>query len=141
MGLVVAGLVVLLAALAFGLRRFLRRDSSRTSAQLALEAWDRLLAKKLPENGRSERFITLLTMLMRRYLERQFALPARRRTTAEFVQQLESCPLLSGEEKQFLTSFLERCDAVKFAKVDMSVDECRRWADSARQFLQRQARG
>lgn len=135
---VAAVLALLMVGLAVGLQRFFRRTKAPTPTTLALDAWRRLLAKHLAENGHTERFITLLSILMRRYLERQFALPARRRTTPEFLRQLASCLLLDGEEKQFLTTFLERSDAIKFAKSQISADECRAWADKTRQFLERQ---
>jgi hypothetical protein len=132
-----AGSMLLLSAVVLGVRRFLRRKSLRSPAQFALYEWQRLVALKLPDQGRGERFITLLTTLVRRYLERQWALPARRQTTPEFLQSLEACAALTAEEKQFLTNFLQRCDAVKFAQAAMPVDECNEWADAARQFLQR----
>ena len=127
--------VLLLVAAFVGVYYFRRRPPSRTPAEVALNEWQRLLAMKLPEKGRSERFVTLLTMLVRRYLERQFALPARRQTTPEFVNYLVAISVLTPAEKQFLTDFLRRCDSVKFAKSPMSVDECNRWANAARQFL------
>jgi len=133
---VVGGLFVVIGVLVVA-RRWLRRAAPRTPAQLALDAWRRLMAKKLHENGRSGRFITLLTMIVRRYLERQLSLPARRRTTPEFLQQLDSCTLLTDDERQFLRAFFERCDAVKFAQSIMRADECRELADAARQFLER----
>src|SRR5260370_1389701 len=36
-------------------------------------------------------------------------------------------------------AFLDRCEAIKFANVEMSPDECRHWADAVRQFLERRA--
>ena len=95
------------------------------------------MALNLPEHGRSERFITLLTTLLRRYLERQYAIPARRRTTPEFVQLLADFGTLSADDKQFLVRFLERCEAIKFADVPMPPAECSEWAQAIRQFIQR----
>jgi hypothetical protein len=132
----VAVLFVLLIAIVYALRVFLGRNPPRSPAQLALYEWQRLIALKLPQRGRTERFITLLTMLVRHYLERQFALPARRQTTPEFMQNLDRFPMLTAQEKQFLTTFLQRCDAVKFAQAEMTPDECAQWAEAARQFLQ-----
>ena len=132
----VAVLFLLLIAIVYALRVFLGRNPPRSPAQLALYEWERLIALKLPERGRSERFITLLTMLVRQYLERQFALPARRQTTPEFLQSLDRFLMLTAQEKQFLTTFLQRCDAVKFAQAQMTPDECGQWAEAARQFLQ-----
>ncbi len=121
----------------FGLRGFLRRRSLRTAAQLALYEWQRLIALKLPEQGRGERFITLLTLIVRQYLERRFAIPARRQTTPEFLNALSQHTLLTTEEKQFLTAFLQQAEAVKFAQSAISIEECQRWADAARLFLDR----
>jgi hypothetical protein len=135
LGIAVAVSCLCLIALLLVLRR-LRHAVPRTPAQLALHEWDRLLALKLPEQGRSERFITLLTTLLRRYLERQYTMPARRRTTPEFVQSLAALGMMSAEEKQFLARFLERCEAVKFAGVPMSADECSQLAQAVRHFLQ-----
>ncbi len=131
-----AALGLLLMAALLAARILMRRKVGRTPAQFALYEWQRLVAMKLPEKGHSERFITLLTMLVRRYLERQFALPARRQTTPEFMQNLGQLPMLTPQEKQFLTSFLHGCDAVKFAKEEMTAEECNRWANAARKFLQ-----
>lgn len=137
-GVAVAGAGIFLIALLFALRRVFRRAVPRTPAQLALYEWERLVALKLPEQGRSERFITLLTTLLRRYLEGQFAIPARRRTTPEFVPSLAAVAGLSANDKQFLARFLERCEAVKFAGVPMAVAECSQWAQATRQFIQGQ---
>jgi hypothetical protein len=114
-----------------------RRRTAKTPAGLALYEWQRLVALGLPEQGRSERFITLLTLLVRQYLERQFLIPARRQTTPEFLRDLEQHSSLSAEEKQFLTSFLPRADAIKFAGTDMSAAECTQWAQAAREFIAR----
>jgi hypothetical protein len=130
--LAIAGLVVI--------RRLSRRVRVQTAAERALHEWERLLSLKLPETGRSERFITLLTVLLRRYLERQYAMPARRQTTAEFRRSLDGIESLTAEEKQFLATFLERCEAIKFAGMTMSVDECARWARETRSFLERAGR-
>jgi hypothetical protein len=91
---------------------------------------------KLPEQGRSERFVTLLTILVRQYLERQYSLPARRRTTPEFLLQLVQVAALAPEEKQFLTSFLERSEHIKFANVPITPEECAHWANAAKHFLE-----
>jgi len=127
-------LLVIVAVL--GLWLLLRRVPSRSAAQVALYELQRLVAMKLPEKGRSERFITLLTMLVRKYLERQLALPARRRTTPEFVRFLRKCETLTTAEKEFLSSFLQRCEAVKFAHEGMSAADCGQWAEATRRFLQ-----
>jgi hypothetical protein len=127
-------LPLLLVAIS-GLWLVLRRAPSRSAIDLAFYELQRLVGMKLPEKGRSERFITLLTMIVRRYLERQYALPARRQTTPEFVCFLTSCETLTSAEKEFLTTFLRRCEAVKFANTEMSIAECNQWEEATRRFL------
>ncbi len=128
--------VFITIALAVLIRLGMRKSAPRTPAQLALREWRRLMGMNLPATGRSERFITLLTLLVRRYLERQFDLPARRQTTPEFLSRAAQSDRLTVEEQQFLSTFLKRCDAIKFAGVDMPPDECSRLAEAARQFLE-----
>lgn len=131
------GVCVVFCGVAVGVRVYFRRGVGRTPAQLALYELQRLIAMKLPEKKRSEPFVTLLTILVRRYLERQFALPARRLTTPEFLRDLEQFTMLTAPEREFLSVFLQRCDAIKFANEVMSSQECTRWASATREFLQR----
>jgi hypothetical protein len=131
-----AAVAELLAAGWFGWRRWFRRRELKTPAAWALSELDRLVALELPKHGRSERFITLLTLLLRRYLDKQFQLPARRQTTPEFLRDLDAQSEFTAEEKRFLTTFLSRCDAVKFAGTEMPTDECNQWANATRIFLQ-----
>lgn len=131
-----AVLVVLLIFVVFFTRALLKRRDSRSPTQIALYEWQRLVAMGLPEKGRSERFVTLLTLLVRQFLERQFGLLARRQTTPEFLQALAQQSALSDEEKRFLTTFFQRSDAIKFAGIDMSPSECSEWAEATRRFLQ-----
>jgi hypothetical protein len=130
------GAFVLTIGAAAGIRAYYRRSVGRSPAQLALYELQRLVALRLPERDQSERFITLLTTLVRRYLERQFALSARRQTTPEFVHQLEQATMLTSPEREFLRAFLQRCDAIKFANETMPSHECEKWIGATRDFLQ-----
>lgn len=126
--------------LAAGMRRWLQARKVRTPIQAALDAVNRLAARRLPETGRGNRFVLLLTMIVRRYLERQFPLPAQRRTTPEFLRELEACQALTSEEKSFLSSFFVRCETVKYGKGEMLPDECARWLNAVGSFLEQRAR-
>lgn len=136
-GVALAAAAALLAVAWYGWRRWFKRRAPKTPAAWALHELDRLVALDLPRRGRSERFITLLTLLLRRYLEKQFHLRARRQTTPEFLRQLDGQAEFTIEEKQFLTTFLSRCDAVKFASAEMSSEECSQWVAATAQFLRR----
>ena len=132
-----AAVVAIMTGIGFGWRYWVWRRMPKTPAAWAQGELDRLLTLRLPEHRRSERFITLLSLLLRRYLEKQFHLLARRQTTPEFLQHLNMQAEFTDEEKRFLTTFLSRCDAVKFAGIEMPTDECHRWAAATGQFLKR----
>jgi len=135
----VAASVPLLGIALFLVRRYLRRRKPRSPRERALYEWRRLMALKLPERGRQERFIALLTLLLREYLGRDLDLPVRRQTTREFLQSVSQHPSLTDDDKRFLAAFLHRADAVKFAHVEMPAAECHVWAEQLHHFLR--ARG
>ncbi len=123
----------------FFLGFFLWKKRQLASPALPPERWalrelDRLRALGLAEQGRVERFHTLLANILRRYLEKKFQLPARRRTTPEFLQNLPSCSLDPGRQA-FLRAFFERCDLAKFAAASATAAECRALAEQARDFV------
>ncbi len=123
--------------------RYYRRNAPTTRRQPAREALrecERLITSQLPEQGRGERFITLLTTILRRYLERQYQLPARRQTTREFLQALADADGFSAEQKQRLAAFLEQCDLIKFARVSPSTADCRALADEVRRLVEETSR-
>lgn len=63
-------------------------------------------------------FCTMVSDIIRVYLEERFSLRAPERTTEEFLQELQSSQLLTGEQKQTLGEFLAKCDLVKFARAE-----------------------
>ncbi len=107
-------LLVLAIVMAIWWRRRYRQRPVR-ARQTALRELERLLALNLPEKNKTEGFHTLLANIVRRYLEREFQLPARRSTTAEFLEILQSCQKLPPPRQEFLRDFLLRCDLAKFA--------------------------
>jgi hypothetical protein len=132
----VVGAMVVVAALGLWWRRHRAARLRGTAEQWALYELQRLQALGLPERGKAERFGTLLTGLLRRYLEKKHHLPARRQTTGEFLAtiDLSENPALKAR-RDFLELFLRRCDLLKFAPVTASVEECRALADQVSQFI------
>jgi hypothetical protein len=126
------------ALLAYGVRKWRQRrriGPSLSPAQWAQRELDRLLALNLPAAGEIERFHTLLSNVVRRYLENRFDLPARRQTTPEFLEAMEKSSLLPAEQQQVLRGFLERCDLAKFARARPVVEECLATLQMARAFV------
>jgi hypothetical protein len=135
LGAVVAGGAALVCGtLLYWWRR--TRQRQRVSPEtLATRELDRLLRLQLAERGLSERYHTLLANILRRYLERRFNLPARRRTTPEFLQEAQAAPALRSEQQAFLREFLECCDLAKFAGVSAQPDTALALAERVREFV------
>jgi hypothetical protein len=70
-------------------------------------------------------FCILVSDTIRVYLEERFDLRAPERTTEEFLEELQSSPMLSFDQKRALGDFLMRCDLVKFARYEPGEPELR----------------
>jgi hypothetical protein len=96
----------------------------------------RIEALGLPAAGEVERFHTLVSDLVRFYLERRFQLPASHQTTAEFLETMRRAPQLTAAQQGLLRDFLGRCDMAKFARAAPSAEECAAVAGMARSFVE-----
>ena len=86
-------------------------DWEKTRQELSRLKSDITESRITPENG----FIRL-TDLVRSYLEKRFGLPATRRTTPEFIEDISrNGDFVPDDRKPFLRNFLEAADQVKFA--------------------------
>lgn len=134
-GLLVGGLLVWL----WRSRR--RHEPPPPADQWALAEITRIEGLGLSANGDVERYHTLLSDVVRRYLELRFQLPASQQTTPEFLQATATSGLLAPEQQALLGGFLERCDLAKFARAGFSADECREAVGMARNFVEQTAGG
>ena len=116
------------------LRRRRASAQPRDACREALRTWDRLMQRRLPEQGRAERFVTLLTLILRQYLERRCQLPARRRTSAELLAAVRQTPALANQVEP-LEVLLHRCDRVKYAHAELRAEECQPMADQVRALI------
>ena len=76
-------------------------------------------------------FCIAVSGTLRTYLEEAFSLRAPERTTEEFLDELQSSALLSLTQKQSLADFLMRCDLVKFARDEPTVEQLQDLHESA----------
>src|SRR5262245_16554017 len=136
---VVVGLMTLVG-LAVGAREVRRRFRTRVPPlqphEWALRELQRLEALNLPAAGELNRFHSLLSEVVRRYLELRFQLPASRRTTSEFVQTVRKAEVLTEEQQQLLRELFEHCDLAKFAPVFFSTEEAQNAIQLARRFVE-----
>jgi hypothetical protein len=90
----------------------LMRMSPRERALVELQE---LLGKKLIEKHLLKDFYVELTMVVRRYIERQHKVRAPEQTTEEFLQEISANPEFKPEVIKRLREFLQAADLVKFA--------------------------
>src|SRR5438552_9580322 len=91
-------------------------------------------------------FCVSVSDTLRVYFEEAFSMRAPERTTEEFLDELQSSALLSLSQKLALGDFLTRCDLVKFARDEPTVEQLKelhasalRLIDETSLFLQRPA--
>jgi hypothetical protein len=102
----------------------------------ALNELEDIEALALPKAGEVDRYHTMVSDVIRRYLELRFQLEAPRQTTAEFLEAMRRSPALSPPQQALLREFLERCDLAKFAQANPSWQECRAVLGMARAFIE-----
>ncbi len=118
--------------------RWARRPASApvlSADEWALAQLDRIDARNLPASGASEAYHTLVSDVIRQYLEMRFHLHAPRQTTEEFLHSLHDSPHLNEEQQKLLQDFLHRCDVAKFAPTQFSTAECQATGAMARKFI------
>ena len=139
----VALVVVPVAAVGAGgvaLWSVLRQRAARRAKVTAYEeAVARLAAlerRGAPDAAAADGWFVELSAIIRRYLEGRFAVRAPELTTEEFLHEARRAGGLRGEHRELLTSFLERCDRVKFAGYRPDADESITTLKAARAFVE-----
>lgn len=66
--------------------------------------------------GEVDRYFTILSEIMREYIENRFAIRAREMTTEEFLSQALHKLTLEERHQKLLRAFLEQADLVKYAR-------------------------
>ena len=100
----------------------------------AQQALDRLARRSLLQPRHRERFVTMLTLVLRGYLERRCGIPARRLTSTELIEALGRDPSLASHAEP-LKGLLVRCDLVKYAHLATTADTCAQLATEVRQLI------
>ncbi|GAB4346242.1 MAG: hypothetical protein Kow0099_27290 [Candidatus Abyssubacteria bacterium] len=143
---VTLAVIALALAVLLGLRRLLgrfkkqireHRIAARPAHEEALEALERLLAKRLIERGRAREFCFELSEIFRRYLQARFGIPAVDLTTEEILPIIEKNGIVEDDLKTIVREFLTETDLVKFAKHRASQEQLRRHLEQTRVFIDR----
>jgi len=125
-GWLLVGLI--LASAGLWLLRFLRRrrlfrdlkeipyqGPPRPADRIALEELDRIAALQLLGKGLIKELYIQVSDVIRRYIERRYAIGAMELTTWELIEELERTAV-PRDHREIFQSFLQECDLVKFAK-------------------------
>ena len=103
--------------------------------QRALYELGKLIEKGLPGRGFYKDFYVELTMVVRRYIQRQHGVKAPHLTTEEFLRAAQDSPFFTREAIAELRQFLESADMVKFAGVEATPAMADAATDKARDYL------
>ncbi len=135
-----AALLVLAALGYFIYRRWLKPKrlaaavDNRPPYQRALDDLARIAAMQLPEQGHFKEHYTLVTDVLRRYLEARYHVNTLERTTAELHQELKFASISPEHARRFIALF-EDSDFVKFAKVIPELNEARQLVEQAKELV------
>jgi hypothetical protein len=129
----VASAVAFLVLLWFWLRPH-RLLSPKSAYELALEKLEK--ARALLREDNPMPYAVLVSEAIRSYLGQRFEAPSTRRTTEEFLRQMEAdrtTPL--AEHRDLLRDFLHSCDLVKFARYQPTLTELEQVQQRATTFV------
>ena len=129
---IVAGM----AGLSFYLKRLSVERARVTAYDKALQRLAALEQGGFPAPGEADAWYVELSGIVRHYLEDRYGVRAPELTTEEFLQEAQSSAELSGVHRDLLSSFLERCDQVKFAAYHPEQAESKEALESSRRFLE-----
>jgi len=133
-GLAVLGSGSVLAYRALRARR--RIEKQRSAYDEAVAQLRALEDKGPPDETAADGWFVALSSIVRRYLEHRYEIRAPELTTEEFLLVATARPELTAEHRVLLSSFLERCDRVKFAGYRPDADESLATLKAARGFVE-----
>ena len=127
------------AMLILGLAGWVVYRKRRTPQARALRELAQLESQNLLAAGELERFYVRITAIVRRYVERRFAIHAPQQTTREFLDALRQRDELlvseNGDAQETLHAFLEAADQVKFACLTPQQSASNQALSRAREFV------
>lgn len=103
-------------------------------------AWDvayrrlkELQSRKMPEQGKFERYYVDLSSILRYYIEDRYGVHAPEQTTQEFLEAATG--KLEEQHQAVLAEFLRHCDRVKFARYQPSMNEMKDSYEIVKNFV------
>ena len=126
--------LIAIALLAWLLLRPHRQLSAKSAYELALEKLEK--ARGLLRENEPMPYAVMVSETIRSYLSQRFQTPSTRRTTEEFLRQMERDPTSHlAEHRDVLRGFLQSCDLVKFARYQPTLVELEQVQQNAHRFV------
>jgi hypothetical protein len=107
---------------------------NRTPEQIARDAIQALLSRRLVEQSLLKQFYLELSEIVKRYLGQKLNILSLERTTEEFIRDLRKTSL-ALQDFEMIQEFLVECDLVKFAKYHPSPEEIQSIIQKAVQLI------
>ena len=136
--LIYAGIALglgILGLIGWLIRKRLRRPKPQQSPRdRALQELNRIRGEM--ETLTPYQFSIRVSDILRLYVTEQYQLPVTRQTSVEFLNALARTPSFSEDEKSLLEDFLNRCDLIKFARYDATIEDSRLLFEEAMRFVE-----
>jgi hypothetical protein len=81
-------------------------------------------------------FSITVSDILRRFIAGHFGLHAERQTSPEVLAAIAESPKFSDAERELLSRFLEKCDLIKFARIDANPEDNEELVTRAVAFVQ-----
>jgi hypothetical protein len=131
------GSLIALALLAWLVVWLIKRKPKQpapTARMLALRALDELRAHVRDYDPYT--FSIRVSDVLRTYVSGHFGIQATTQTSPEFLASIADSQRFSSEDRKLLAAFLERCDMLKFARIEAHGDENTELLTPAAAFVQ-----
>lgn len=117
------------------------RSRRKLPPEIAFErGLDALYESRVLEQGKIKEFYAGVSLLLRRYLEDRFHLPAVEATRPEILGSISASPRLNANDRRWLTDWLSEGDLVKFAKMERLLVQAKESAEAARGWVRETTR-
>jgi len=133
---VAGGAVAILALVIWLIVRWMRgrpAPTPPTPSEIAISSLNQ--ARGQIESLAPYEFSILVSDILRAYVAAQFHLHAKEQTSPEFLASISGASRFSDQEKTLLSVFLEKCDLIKFARIDASSEDSAMLVDQAIRFV------
>jgi hypothetical protein len=128
------GVVAVVLGLVLLVRGFLRRDPKKRSPEEMAMGRLGALRNQLVQMG-AYTFSIEASEILQRYVEAGKGLRATTQTSVEFLASIRASSDFSENERESLAFFLERADAIKYARAGASVESCQTLLERAEDFV------